>query len=452
MWQNVLGEAEVSLSKANFNTWLKNTEIIEITEIEVILRVPNVFTLEWLQKKYEKEIRRCLVKSLPNLQSIKYIVGGSPKQETLFSAPLAALAGAPTRSAPAIRTAAEGESAERLNPRYTFESFVVGESNKLANAAATAVAKAPGITYNPLFIYGGVGLGKTHILQAIGNEILALYPKKRVVYVTSERFTNELVNAIHKKITKEFKEKYRKVDCLIIDDIQFLAGKEATQEEFFHTFNTLYENNKQIVLASDRPPKAIPTLEARLRSRFEWGMMADISAPNYEMRLAVLRSKAANLDFQLPDYILETIAQKIQNNIRELEGALTRIVAFGQLNNTIPTQDEVENLLGGILISPGKRIVKLSDIVKTVCKHYDIRKEEVLGKKRNKEIVFPRQVLIFLLREELDLPYKSIGRELGGRDHTTIIHDYNKIKGLLMENNDLEGEMNTIKDRLYAVD
>lgn len=453
LWQNVLGEAEVSLSKANFNTWLKNTEIIDITDTEVLLRVPNVFTLEWLQKKYEKELRRCLAKSLPNLTNIKYIVGSSPRQEqtTLFSAP-ASVATAATRTNAASKPSTTRDAVDRLNPRYTFETFVVGESNKLANAATTAVAKAPGITYNPLFIYGGVGLGKTHLLQAAGNEILTLYPKKKVVYVTSERFTNELVDAIHKKTTKEFREKYRKVDCLIIDDIQFLAGREATQEEFFNTFNALYESNKQIVLASDRPPKAIPTLESRLRSRFEWGMIADISAPNYEMRLAVLRSKAANLDFQLPDYILEAIAGKIQNNIRELEGALTRVVAFGQLNNTIPTNDEVENLLGGILFSPGKRIVKVGDVTKAVCKHYDIKKDELLGKKRNKEIVFPRQVLIFLLREELDLPYKSVGREMGGRDHTTIIHDYNKIKNLLLENNDLEGEIKTIKDKLYAVD
>jgi chromosomal replication initiator protein len=448
LWQNVLGEAEVSLSKANFNTWLKNTEIVDITDTEVLLRVPNVFTLEWLQKKYEKELRRCLTKSLPNLASIKYVVGSLPKQEqaALFSAAMPITPR--TSAAPKLAS----DAVERLNQRYTFETFVVGESNKLANAAATAVAKTPGITYNPLFIYGGVGLGKTHLLQAVGNEILTLYPKKKVIYITSERFTNELVDAIHKKTTKEFREKYRKADCLIIDDIQFLAGREATQEEFFNTFNTLYESNKQIILASDRPPKAIPTLESRLRSRFEWGMIADISAPNYEMRLAVLRSKAANLDFQLPDYILEAIAGKIQNNIRELEGALTRVVAFGQLNNTIPTNDEVENLLGGILFSPGKRIVKVSDVVKSVCKHYDIKKDELLGKKRNKEIVFPRQVLIFLLREELDLPYKSVGRELGGKDHTTIIHEYNKIKGLLLENNDLEGEIKAIKDKLYAVD
>ena len=457
LWQNVLGEAEVSLSKANFNTWLKNTEMVEITDTEVLLRVPNVFTLEWLQKKYEKELLRCLVKSLPRLVSIKYVVGNSPRQEqtNLFSAPSAVAAPSASTGrtgSTTNRATANGEAVERLNSRYTFESFVVGESNKLANAAATAVAKAPGITYNPLFVYGGVGLGKTHLLQAVGNEILTLYPKKRVVYVTSERFTNELVDAIHKKTTKEFREKYRKVDCLIIDDVQFLAGREATQEEFFNTFNALYESNKQIVLASDRPPKAIPTLEARLRSRFEWGMIADISAPNYEMRLAVLRSKADNLDFQLPDYILEAIAGKIQNNIRELEGALTRVVAYGQLNDTTPTADEVENLLGGILFSPGKRVVKISDVIKTICKHYDMKKDELLGKRRNKEIVFPRQVLIYLLREELDLPYKSIGRELGGRDHTTIIHDYNKIKNALMENNDLEGEIKAIKDKLYTVD
>ena len=452
LWQNVLGEAEVSLSKANFNTWLKNTEIIEITDTEVLLRVPNVFTLEWLQKKYEKELRKALIKSLPHLTNIKYVVGSGPRveQATLFSAamPAATIARTTTATQPPATT----DTAGRLNLRYTFDTFVVGESNKLANAAATAVAKTPGITYNPLFIYGGVGLGKTHLLQAVGNEILLLYPKKKVVYITSERFTNELVDAIHKKTTKEFREKYRKADCLIIDDIQFLAGREATQEEFFNTFNTLYESNKQIVLASDRPPKAIPTLESRLRSRFEWGMIADISAPNYEMRLAVLRSKAANLNFQLPDYILEAIASKIQNNIRELEGALTRVVAYGQLNNTIPTNDEVENLLGGILFSPGKRVVKVGDVIKSVCKHYDIKKDELLGKRRNKEIVFPRQVLIFLLREELDLPYKSVGRELGGRDHTTIIHDYNKIKGLLLESNDLESEIKTIKDKLYAVD
>lgn len=461
LWQSVLGEVEVSLTRANFNTWFKHTEIVEVDDTRVVIRVPNVFTKEWLRKKYEKDIRKSLLKGLPRLKIIDYLTGAKVPRETLFGG-MTLPEGEARPQAPAnniavatkagSKTPGSTTTAERLNPRYTFEAFVVGESNRLAHAAAEAVAKAPGITYNPLFIYGGVGLGKTHVLQAIGNEILTNYPKKRVVYVTSEKFTNELINAIYKKSTKEFKEKYRKIDCLLIDDVQFLAGKEATQEEFFHTFNTLYENNKQIVLTSDRPPKAIPTLEARLCSRFEWGMTADISPPNYEMRLAVLKSKAAHLSFQLSDEILEIIAQKIQNNIRELEGALTRIVAFGQLNNTVPTPEEAENLLGGILTAPGKRILKVSEIIRIISKHYSIKKEELLGRRRNKEIVFPRQILAFLLREEMDLPYKSIGRELGGRDHTTIIHDYNKIKGLVINDSNLEREISEIKDRLYSVD
>lgn len=460
LWQGVLGEAEIALSKANFSTWFKNTEIVDASDTTVFIRVPNTFIKEWFEKKYEKEIiRKCLSRSLPNLQKIEYVVGVKPQTETIFNEPRTSLS--KTRAAElvpsppaavAIKTRAAGETAERLNPRYTFETFVVGESNRMAQASAEAVAKAPGITYNPLFIYGGVGLGKTHLLQAIGNAVLANYPKKRVVYLTSERFTNELVDAIMKKTTREFKEKYRRMDCLLIDDIQFLEGKEATQEEFFHTFNALYENSKQIVLASDRPPKAIPSLEARLRSRFEWGMIADISPPNYEMRLAVLQSKMANVKIQLPAEVLECVAQKIQNNIRELEGALTRIVAFGQLNNTIPTLEETEGLLGGILVNPGKRLLKASDVIRVVGKHYNLKKEELLGKRRNKEIVVPRQILIFLLREELDLPYTTIAREVGGKDHTTIIHNYNKIKNLLLENNETEIEISTIKERLYAVE
>ncbi len=457
LWQNVLGEVEISLSRASFNTWFKNTEIVELDDQKVVIRVPNAFTKEWLSKKYENEIKKSLSKSLPDITTIEieYVIGTKSPKEILFkngftAPPLDMSALEPM--APVVAVKSAPRSIERLNPRYVFDTFVVGESNKLAHAAAEAVVRSPGITYNPLFIYGGVGLGKTHLLQAIGNEILVTHPQKKVVYITSEKFTNELVNAIFKKTTKEFKEKYRKVDCLLIDDVQFLAGKEATQEEFFHTFNTLYENNKQIIITSDRPPKAIPTLEARLRSRFEWGMMADISAPNYEMRLAVLQSKSANLDFQLPSELLELMAKKIQNNIRELEGALTRVVAFGQLNNTVPSLEEVEGLLGGMLINPGKRLLKTNDVIKAVSKHYSIRKEVLLGKKRNKEIVLPRQILIFLLREELDLPYKGIGREVGGKDHTTIIHNYNKIKKLIIEDNNLEQEISEIRDRLYSVD
>lgn len=460
LWQNVLGEVEVSLSKASFNTWFKNTEIVTITDDTVTIRVQNVFTQDWLSKKYELAIKTSLLKSLPNLKKIEYIVGSTTPKEILFNQSTSwkenEVAAPPKMAREVVATIARtsniAETPSKLNPRYTFDSFVVGESNKLANAAALAVANSPGLTYNPLFIYGGVGLGKTHLLQAIGNSILNKDSKKKVVYITSEKFTNELVNAINKNTTKAFKEKYRMVDCLLIDDIQFLAGKEATQEEFFHTFNALYENSKQIILTSDRPPKAIPTLEARLRSRFEWGMMADISPPNYEMRLAVLQSKAANIDFEVTSEILEIIAKKIQNNIRELEGALTRVVAFGQLNNTIPTIEEVENLLGGMLVNPGKRILKINDIIKIVCKYYDIKKDTLLGTRRNKEIVLPRQMLIYLLREELDLPYKSIAREVGGKDHTTIIHNYNKIKKLLIEDNITERSILELRDILYRVD
>lgn len=453
LWQNVLGEVEVSLSRASFNTWFKGTEIIELSDTKVVISVPNIFTKEWLSKKYEKDIKNCLIKTVPTLVEVEYRIGAiSSKSEFSFKSNKISLGGDELLEKPIAAVATKTPEADHLNPRYTFANFVIGESNKLAQATAEAVAKAPGATYNPLFIYGGVGLGKTHLLQAIGNEILANSPKKRVVYVTSEKFTNEFINSIHKRTTKEFKEKYRKVDCLLIDDVQFLAGKEGTQEEFFHTFNALYEDNKQIVLTSDRPPKAIPTLEARLRSRFEWGMSADIAPPNYETRLAILRSKASNLSLQLPEELLQIIAQRIQNNIRELEGALTRVVAFGQLNNTIPTPEEVEGLLGGMLVSPGKRFLKVGEIMKTICKHYNLKKEDLLSPKRNKEIVFPRQVLIFLLRNEMDLPYKSIGRELGGRDHTTIIHNYNKIKNLVIENNDFEQEIEEIKNKLYSVD
>ncbi|MBU1092622.1 chromosomal replication initiator protein DnaA [Patescibacteria group bacterium] len=459
LWQNVLGEAEIALSPANFSTWFKNTEIINSSDTVVLIRVPNIFTKEWFEKKYETEIiKKCLLRNLPNLEKIEYVVGIKSQKEIIFNEPIPTTtkaSGRPIERPPVstlIKTRNTGETLERLNPRYTFETFVVGESNHLAQAAAEAIAKAPGIVYNPLFIYGGVGLGKTHLLQAVGNAILTNYPKKRVVYVTSERFTNELVDSIMKKTTREFKEKYRRVDCLIIDDIQFLEGKDATQEEFFHTFNALYEGNKQIILASDRPPKAISALEARLRSRFEWGMIADITAPNYETRLAILRSKVANLKFALSDSILELIAQKIKNNIRELEGALTRIVAFGQLNNTVPNIEDVEGLLGGILINPGKKILRATDIIKTVSKYYDLKREDLLGKRRNQEVVVPRQILIYLMREELDLPYTAIAREIGGKDHTTIIHNYNKIKNLVLENIDLEGEIINIRERLYSVD
>jgi chromosomal replication initiator protein len=449
LWQTVLGEIEVGMSPANFQTWFKNTslEAVDTEKGTVTVRVPNDFTKSWLQKKYQKDIHKCLMKHLGKVIVVQYVVGSKkpamPAEKSL--APVLDLT-QPIKAEP------ERQNKEGLNPKFTFESFIVGDNSKLCYAAAEAVAKNPGINYNPLFIYGGVGLGKTHLLQAIGNGVVAHNPKAKVVYVTSERFTNEMVDAIRGQRMKEFKDKYRKVDCLLIDDIQFIASKEQTQEEFFHTFNALHTAGKQVVLTSDRPPKAIPALEERLRSRFEWGMIADVAVPSYETRLAILQSKLLAHTKELPQDILEYLAKSITNNVRELEGALTRILAYAELNNATPNLEDVKNLMGGILNAPGKRIVRPSEIIRSVITHFNIRKEELTGRQRTREIVIPRQILIYLLREEVDLPYKQIGAELGGRDHTTIMHDYNKIKGEILKNDTIHQEITQIKNKLYAVD
>ncbi len=450
LWKTILGEIEVGMSSANFQTWFKNTSIDDIQENKgvVVVRVPNDFAKVWLQQKYQKEIHRCLTKHLGRIAVVQYVIG-TKKPAAVASSLASSILDIPGVGNVEIPES-EGKK-ERLNPKFTFETFVVGENSKLCYAAAQSVTKQPGVNYNPLFIYGGVGLGKTHMLQAIGNEILATQPKLKVVYITSERFTNEMIEAIQKRDAKVFKDKYRKVDCLLIDDVQFLAGKEQTQEEFFHTFNALYNAGKQIVLTSDRPPKAIPSLEKRLQSRFECGMIADISAPSYETRLAILRSKLEERKKALPEDILDYIAKIAKNNVRELEGSLTRIVAYGELSNTTPTLEDAKNLLGGIMAGPGRKVVKPSEIIREVCSQFSIKREDLFGRKRTREIVLPRQVLVYLLREELDIPYKQIGDEIGGRDHTTVIHDYNKLKKLLLSNELLDEEITEIKNKLYAV-
>lgn len=449
LWQAVLGEIEVGMSPANFQTWFKNTSIESVDEDKgvVVIRVPNDFTKSWLQKKYQKEIHNYLNKQLGKIIVVQYVVGGvsvitqapPPIQETTTKTNIPSHLQEPV-------------SQEGLNPKFTFEKFVVGENSKLCHAAAEAVAENPGVNNNPLFIYGGVGLGKTHLMQAVGNQIIKNNSNAKVLYVTSERFTNEMVDSIRNKTMREFKDKYRNVDCLLIDDVQFLAGKEQTQEEFFHTFNTLYGSGKQIILTSDRPPKAIPALEARLSSRFICGMTADISTPTYETRLAIIYSKLEALGKEIPSEVTTYIAKVVKDNVRELEGALTRILAFAELNNSTPTLEDAKDLLAGIITGPGRKVVKLSEIFRAVTSHFDIKKEELIGRKRTREIVIPRQILIYLLREELDIPYKHIGDELGGRDHTTIIHDYNKIKKMLLENENIVNEVTQIKNKLYAVD
>lgn len=447
LWQVVLGEIEVGMSPANFQTWFKNTSLEKVdpdTGVAVI-RVPNDFTKSWLQKKYQKEIHKCLMKHVGKVLVVQYVVGSQkpPVEPEKIVMPIF--------DTQKLDKPEKGTK-EGLNPRFTFDSFVVGDNSKLCYAAAEAVAKNPGINYNPLFIYGGVGLGKTHLLQAIGNEAVKLSPKAKITYVTSERFTNEMVEAIRGQKMKEFKDKYRKVDYLLIDDIQFIASKEQTQEEFFHTFNALHTAGKQIVLTSDRPPKAIPALEERLRSRFEWGMIADISIPSYETRLAILQSKLTDKAKELSPDILEYLAKAITTNVRELEGALTRIMAYADLSNTMPNLADVQNLMGGILSGAGRKIVRPSEIFRAVISHFNMKKDDIVGRQRTKEIVIPRQILVYLLREEVDMPYKQIGAELGGRDHTTIMHDYNKIKEDILKNDTIHQEITQIKNKLYAVD
>ncbi len=445
IWKAVLGELEVVLSKANFTTWFKDTSILSSEDGVFVISVPNGFTKEWLQNKYQDKIISALKKIIPEVKEIKYQIGSLQVLETLNNSVLRET----SVFALSQETPLKGENGQ-LNSKYTFSNFVVGNSNKLAFASCQAVAKAPGKTYNPLFIYGGVGLGKTHLMQAIGNEILKQHPRKKVMYVACERFVNEFIQAISTRKTNKFKNTYRNVDVLLIDDIQFLAGKEGTQEEFFHTFNSLHQTNKQIVISSDRPPKAIPTLEERLRSRFEWGMITDIQTPDLETRMAILESKCKEKNYKIQSEVLNFIAKNIQYNIRELEGALNRIIAYCELNNLEPTLNTVTKTLEIIVAPHKKRNVSCDQIIQAVASFYNTEVNDVLGKKRNKELVLPRQVSMYLMREEINQSYPKIAEVLGGKDHTTIIHGYKKIKNQLGEDENLYRDLNLIKEKLYS--
>ncbi|MFH1129464.1 MAG: chromosomal replication initiator protein DnaA [Patescibacteria group bacterium] len=450
LWQSVLNEIELSISKANFITWFKNTHIISQKDGKVVVGVPNGFTKEWLENKYNKIIFKALRSSLGRVKEISYIIASTAKptngkvnkkEEKKEKRPIV------IKEQLDIREYKTNESTN-LNPRYTFDSFVVASFNELAHAAARSVVNDLGKVYNPLFIYGGVGVGKTHLIQAIGNEIYKT-KNKNVVYLSSEKFSADLITSISEGKVEQFKEKYRKADVLIIDDIQFLAGKEKTQEIFFHTFNSLYEKNKQIILSSDRPPKAIPTLEERLRSRFEGGMIADISMPEFETRLVILKKKAQEVGIELSDEALSYIASNVQRNIRELEGALNRVVAFIRMNNTIPTQKQLIKVLKTIISNPQKR-TNYKRIAEIVAEFYDINVNELINRSRRQEIVKPRQIAMYLMREELKSSYPFIGSKLGGRDHTTAIYACEKIRREKENNNELEQDINLIKERLYS--
>ncbi len=441
LWQAVLGEIELSLSKANFTTWFKQTFISSFENGEVIICVPNTFTKTWLEQKYHNKIAQAIENvSNQKINKIYYKVEvrkGGPVEGLLKKIKIkkdnTEINGAINRFG--------------LNTRYVFKTFIVGKGNELAHAACQAVAANPGHAYNPLFIYGGVGLGKTHLLQAIGHEVAK--KTNRILYVSSEKFTNDYVQAVKEGRAKEFKEHYRNIDLLLIDDIHFMGGKDGTQEEFFHTFNELHQANKQIVITSDRPPTAIPALEKRLLSRFQWGMIADITQPDIETRVAILEAKCRERNYSLDPEILYFIANNIQSNIRELEGALNRLIAFHEFNNTTPTLDSTKAILQNILTTIKEKSTTSKNIIEAISKFFDVSVKDLVGKSRKKELVYPRQITMYLMREELNLSYPTIGQELGGRDHTTAMHAFNKIQKEKEENERIKQDIESIKQVLY---
>lgn len=446
LWKAVLGEMELSLSKANFTTWLKNTSVATQNNDALVVSVPNGFIKEWLQNKFHKQILTSVQKLTPEVREIKYIIGTADSVLNTKKDFSQLVAERVFENKPSTDTDVNPQT--NLNPKYSFDSFVIGSYNELAHAASLAVASHPGQTYNPLFLYGGVGLGKTHLLQAIGNSVIEKNPQKKVLYIPAERLTAEIVESIRNKTIEELKNRYHKLDILIIDDIQFIAGKEKTQDIIFSTFNELHGKNKQIILSSDRPPKAIPALEERLRSRFEGGMIADVGLPDFETRLAILKLKIKNKGVILDDDVLSYIATNIQKNIRELEGALNRIIAVSQVYNKNLDVKEIKRLLATYLSAPYRKTTPQL-ILKSVSDFYNLPLQDLTKRSRKKEVVRPRQIAMYLLREESKSSFPEIGQRLGGRDHSTVIHAYEKIK-LEEENNEItKQEIILIKERIY---
>jgi chromosomal replication initiator protein len=419
IWKQVQAEMEPQMTKPSFETWLKPTKPWKIEENYLYIEVPNEFARDLLESRYAAAIKEILLQYIPDDFQLKFVI---LKNATEEGQAVSVLPG----------TLANEENLLNLNPKYTFESFVVGDSNRFAHAASLAVAEAPARAYNPLFIYGGVGLGKTHLMQAIGHFVIENNPYFKVVYVSSEKFTNELINAIQKNKTASFRGKYRTVDLLLVDDIQFLAGKESTQEEFFHTFNALHEASKQIVISSDRPPKEIPTLEDRLRSRFEWGLITDIQAPDLETRIAILRKKAVAEDWKLPNEVMVYIANLINSNIRELEGALIRVIAYASLTKRDITIELAEEVLKDIIPSQQTSRITIPQIQQTVAEYFNLTIEDLKSKRRTQNITLPRQIAMYLAREITDSSLPKIGEEFGGRDHTTVIHACDRIKEFMI--------------------
>ena len=433
VWQQAMPRIERQLTKPSFEAFFKHMRPMALHQNVFVISVPSLFAKEWLEGRYRRLITETLQDILRHGVDVEFIVADSEPAPS-----------APTRQAVTAR--APGADALIMAGRYTFETFVIGSGNRFAHAASLAVAEAPAKAYNPLFIYGGVGLGKTHLLQAIGHYVLTHKQMAKVMYVSSEKFTNDLINSIRDDKTVEFRNKYRTADVLLIDDIQFLAGKERTQEEFFHTFNALHESSRQLIISSDRPPREIPTLEDRLRSRFEWGLLADIQPPDYETRIAILRKKAEIDAIELPDEVAQYIAQRISSNIRELEGALSRLRAHAQMSGAPLSVDLAADVLREILPQTRVRPITIPSIQRAVAEFFGIRVEEMKSKRRTKGVAFPRQVAMYLSRELTDASLPRIGEEFGGRDHTTVMHACDRVKAAVIQDTHLAAGIKSLVD------
>lgn len=465
VWQAVLGEIELSVSRGNFMTWFKQSHLLKCDDSSATIGVPNVFIKQQLERKYNDLIVETLKKNGLSPGHIEYkihtVTNRRTAEQTFTQDDAIRLEPSSTDSYSALPSPPASSLSSRqnsnassttyrqgLNDRYTFESFIVGSGNELAYAACQAIAVNPGTKYNPLFLYGGVGIGKTHLMQAVGNAVLTNKPSARIVYASSEQFLQEFVNALRFKKISDFTEVYRTADVLIVDDVQFIAGKDKVQEEFFHTFNTLHQANKQIIISSDKPPSEIPGLEDRLRSRFAGGMSIDMQIPDFETRCAIIQTKAEGHATELPSDVVEYLANNVRTNIRELEGALNQLLAFCEMRALEPNLAIVTGLLGNSKSRP--KHVSAKQIIERTARHFQVSVDEILGSKRDKDIVVPRQVAMYILRSELHLSFPKIARELGRKDHTTAIHSVDKISKEINVDNDIRSAINEIKEFLYA--
>lgn len=446
VWQGVLGEIELTIPSSSFAAWFKQTQLEIISDREVTVVAPNIFVKAQLEKKFHQQISDSLGRNGLSGVRISYHIASKTRRSTP-TREASIVSEAPARTTPLI-TPSQKHAGTNLNPRYTFDNFIVGSSNDLAYAACQAVATHPGVKYNPLYLYGGSGLGKTHLMQAVGNEIIKQQPSARVLYTTTEAFVNEFLEYIRFK-KKGFSDKYRNVDVLIVDDMQFIAGKEKTQDEFFHTFNDLHQNNKQIIISSDKPPKSIPTLTDRLRSRFEWGMAIDIQMPDYETRCAIITAKAGLSNTELDPAVVEYLASNFKTNIRELEGALNRLLAYAEMQGFVPDVSAAEGLLGDIKRTRPQRVTAKQIIEKT-ARYFNVEVKDLCSARRDKFIVQPRHIAMYLLRSELKLSFPKIAQELGRKDHTTAMHSVEKITKESLTNTAVREQINDLRDKLYA--